>query len=305
MRNRLLSSAVATAVAVLFTISAYAQGTAPAATFAANAASLGAIPDATTTGPGAFGAPRDVTFTVSGLTGNVTSVSVNFNASHTFVGDLDVVLKAPGGAPSLGIFSRTGAATATSFGSGSDLAAANLYNFTDTAATNWWTAAATTPIPAGDYRTTVAGPTTSPAAVTSLNAIFAGLTPAQANGTWTLTFRDGASGDTGTVTAANLTINTGGTAVTLQHVVDYDGDGKTDWSVVRNTGGGANGQVTWFNQFNGSAGGSTVAFGLAGDHFVPADYDGDSRTDISVWRPGASGTAAWYTLLSGTNTLRS
>ncbi|MGI8812608.1 MAG: FG-GAP-like repeat-containing protein [Pyrinomonadaceae bacterium] len=105
--------------------------------------------------------------------------------------------------------------------------------------------------------------------------------------------------------SASPAVPCGGTAVTLQHVVDYDGDGKTDWSVVRNTGGGPSGQVTWFNQFNGSAGGSTVAFGLAADHFVPADYDGDSRTDISVWRPGASGTAAWYTLLSGTNTLRS
>src|SRR6516164_971169 len=28
--------------------------------------------------------------------------------------------------------------------------------------------------------------------------------------------------------------------------VDFNGDGKTDFVVVRNTGGGANGQLTWF-----------------------------------------------------------
>ena len=35
---------------------------------------------------------------------------------------------------------------------------------------------------------------------------FIGLTPSQANGTWTLTFRDGATGVSGFVTAAALTI---------------------------------------------------------------------------------------------------
>jgi hypothetical protein len=43
-----------------------------------------------------------------------------------------------------------------------------------------------------------------------LDTVFAGLTPAQANGTWTLRFRDGVGQDTGSVTAANLTITTAG-----------------------------------------------------------------------------------------------
>src|SRR5689334_4146297 len=62
------------------------------ATFPADGPSLGAIPDAAATGPGAPGAPRNVTFTVSGLTGNVSSVNVDFNAVHTWVGDLEVTL---------------------------------------------------------------------------------------------------------------------------------------------------------------------------------------------------------------------
>jgi len=91
----------------------------------------------------------------------------------------------------------------------------------------------------------------------------------------------------------------------VQHVVDFNGDGRTDYSVVRNTGGGAAGQVTWYAAFSGAAGGGLQApFGLASDEFVPEDYDGDNKTDLAVWRPGAAGSAVWYVLQSATGTLR-
>jgi hypothetical protein len=121
-----------------------------------------------------------------------------------------------------------------------------------------------------------------------------------------LRVRDGGEGDTGTITAA--TLNLTGTAgpsncTTARRPVDFNGDGKSDFGVVRNTGGGPNGQTTWFIGLNGGgqAGGP---WGLASDFFVPNDFDGDGKTDLSVWRPGASGVAAWYILQSGTNTLR-
>ncbi|MBS1792631.1 MAG: VCBS repeat-containing protein [Acidobacteria bacterium] len=93
-----------------------------------------------------------------------------------------------------------------------------------------------------------------------------------------------------------------------QHVVDFDGNGKTDFAVVRNTGGGPSGQETWFINLNGTSTTYASAWGIASDFFVPADFDGDQKTDIAVWRPIASGqpsgNAFFYILQSQTNTLR-
>ena len=65
----------------------------------------------------------------------------------------------------------------------------------------------------------------------------------------------------------------------LTAVLDFDGDGRTDFAVFRPTDG------TW--HIRNSSDGSTlvVPFGLANDILTPGDYDGDGRTDISVWRP--------------------
>jgi len=95
-----------------------------------------------------------------------------------------------------------------------------------------------------------------------------------------------------------------GAAPTGNAPIDFNGDGKTDFAVVRNTGGGANGQVTWFTNQNGSATNTVTPWGSASDFFVPLDYDGDGKTDVAVWRAGAPFTAAYYILQSSNNTLR-
>jgi hypothetical protein len=176
---------------------------------------VGAIPDGLAGTPPQFGAPLVVSFAVSGLSGNVTSVGVEFALTHTFVGDVEAILAAPGGAPTLAPVSRIGVQTATSFGDSSNYS--GLYGFEDaSAAANIWTVALAGACGDGCnvapaiYRSTAPGGAgqTNPPPVTSFNTVFGGLTPAQANGTWTLTFRDAAAADLGTVTVANLFINT-------------------------------------------------------------------------------------------------
>jgi hypothetical protein len=249
---------------------------------------------------GTAGANKDVTFTVSGLAGSPTNVEVDMTFGsplHTWRADVAATLIAPNGASHV-IFGRTGATTATACGSSTDLT--GPYSFFDASVnTNWWTVA-TNPTPPGDYRTTTMGGTAGGGAVTDMNPAFAGV--ADPNGTWTLRFTDAGGGDTGAVSAANLSITAGAGPGPVTSPVDFDGDGFTDWAVVQNTGGGPDGAVTWF--WNLNAGGPTVGFrwGIASDFFVPEDYDGDGLTDIAVWRPGAEAT--FYIHNSDTNTVR-
>jgi hypothetical protein len=81
-----------------------------------------------------------------------------------------------------------------------------------------------------------------------------------------------------------------------------NGDGKTDFSVIRNAGPDA--QATWYTKYNGVAGSQIVDWGLGADNFIPGDFDGDNKSDVAVWRAGPAGTAAWYILQSQTSTVR-
>jgi subtilisin-like proprotein convertase family protein len=322
MRNKFLVGVALAAAATFATALAPAKSAqglaadlfplaaAPAATFAGTG--TGNIPDlpSGTTCQTAQGTPLNVTFNVTGVSGAVSSVALSMTGFHSWVGDITATLIAPNGA-SHSVFGRTGATTAGSSGDSSDFNGA--YNFADANTTppsgGWWQEAtlqgAAVPLTPGNYRTTAAGGAgaTNPQPATNMNASFAGV--ANANGTWTLRVTDGCALDTGNISAATLTVE-GAAAVAQQHVVDFNGDGKTDFSVVRNTGGGAGGQITWFINLNGTATTYASAWGLSTDFFVPVDYDGDSKTDIAVWRPAsaAAGGGKFYILQSNGNTLR-
>ena len=82
--------------------------------------------------------------------------------------------------------------------------------------------------------------------------------------------------------------------------VDLNGDGKTDFTVVRNTGGGTGGAVTWFTLLNGGSP-TQIQWGISTDSFVPEDFDGDGKDDVTVWRAGTQ--AYFYTFRSSNNTL--
>ena len=85
--------------------------------------------------------------------------------------------------------------------------------------------------------------------------------------------------------------------------MDFDGDNKSDYSVIRSAT--VAGQSTWIT--HGSGGADTwTDFGVgvgfaAGDKAVPADYDGDGKTDVAVWRPTEGN---WYILHSNGGIVR-
>lgn len=167
----------------------------------------GAVPDGTSSTPGNYGAPRTMNFSVTGLSLNVRTVAVVLDITHSWIGDLDVVLAGPGGTPSLVVFSRVGATTALPLGD--DSAVSGAYSFFDNNTGNLWSTAQGTSgtVPVGNYRSSTAGP--NGGTITSMDAVFRGMTPGQANGTWTLAVRDGCAAITGTVNGASLLINTG------------------------------------------------------------------------------------------------
>ncbi len=74
---------------------------------------------------------------------------------------------------------------------------------------------------------------------------------------------------------------------------DGNGDGKSDIAVFRPTDG------IWhqLDSFNGSY--NPVQWGVATDKLAPADYDGDGRTDVAVFRDGV-----WYITQSSNNQVR-
>lgn len=96
-------------------------------------------------------------------------------------------------------------------------------------------------------------------------------------------------------------VNIGGSTSTPRNApVDYNGDGKTDWSVLRNSAG----KAVWFTLLNGTNTVRSYQWGLSSDAVVPEDYDGDGKDDIAVWRSAPAGQAAFYILNTETNTVR-
>jgi hypothetical protein len=100
-------------------------------------------------------------------------------------------------------------------------------------------------------------------------------------------------------------------AFPYSRTVDFNGDNRTDFAVARSAS--ATAQTTWIIQNNGSAGiSSGPQWGLGvgfpnGDVAVPADYDGDGRADVAVWRANGLGDpqrSFFFILQSGTNTVR-
>ena len=75
---------------------------------------------------------------------------------------------------------------------------------------------------------------------------------------------------------------------------DFDGDGRTDFGIVRKVTG--DNAWHWFILYSGGGALADLRFGLTTDDLVPGDYDGDGKVDVATFSrvdPLAPGQATW------------
>jgi hypothetical protein len=237
--------------------------------------------DVSAAGPAANGSPYPSPIVVSGLSGNIPtvfgSVKVTIkNFSHQFSGDVGFVLVGPTGAAlmlqnNIGFGSVTNVTYTLSDASYqhlfSTIGNGGIYGVGSQSSNGSFPA----PGPLMNYNS---GPYVGNATFAST---FGGTNP---NGTWNLYTRNFYGGTSGSIAGGwSLEINTGLTPNSA--VLDFDGDGKTDYGLVRNSSG----NLIW--HFLSNAGGYYgVQWGLSSDSVIPGDFDGDGKWDVGYWRSG-------------------
>lgn len=232
------------------------------------------------------------TITASGLTGAITDVNVTLTGlSHLNPDDLDIVLVSPAGKRLMLLSDAGGTADVVN----------QTVTFDDSGAATIPDAG---PLVAGTFKPTNFGtgdtvpdltapyPNSTTAGTATLASVFNGTNP---NGTWKLYITDDATTSDGTLAGGwSLDITAGGTFGAKRFTSsDFDGDGRTDASVIRN-------QVWYWRTSTDYENKNSAPFGLASDTLAPADYDGDGKTDLAVFRPSLG---AWFVLQSSNSTL--
>ena len=125
-----------------------------------------------------------------------------------------------------------------------------------------------------------------------------------------IALRQGSAATSPTPRLDGIRVGTNWEAVTSAFISkapnDMDGDGRTDYVVLRDSNGAtAEGFIDWYVQRNASGASYQVQWGIYDpntEDLAPADYDGDGKTDIAVYRRGAT-LSTFYLILSGNNTI--
>lgn len=279
---------------------------------------------------------RVVTFAVSGLAGTLTGVELTTNLTHTYAGDVTATLISPGGTARLVILGRPGAGRSSNVGDSSNFG--GTYAFSDLGRPDLVPALAALDtngtLGSGTFRTTSrggSGRSNAGGCPTSLRGVFAGLTAAEVNGTWTLVVTDSFSGDVGTVGPTTLTLDMQSTVIFANgfeaasavapeanlplgvlapaHCVnkvqgDFTGDGLTDYAIARSGGAGTLGWIIRENLGNGTAAATELTFNLGNptsDFIDSFDLDGDRIADPAVWTPGPNESGRFQVRLSSRN----
>ena len=241
--------------------------------------------------------PYPSNVTVSGISGPAAVRVRLYALTHTFPGDLDLLLVGPAGQKMV-IMSDVGSSAGVTNANIvlEDAAAANMPTGAVSVAGTWKpTNSGTTdtfpaPAPAGPYQHPAPGGTATFATVFGTDG-------AAMNGSWSLYVFDDAGGDLGafnggwaiSFTTPDYECVFNPTAVRSR--ADFDGDGKTDLSVFRPSEG------NWYlNQ--STAGFGAVKWGISTDTLVPGDYDSDGKTDFAVFRPNADPAQPDYYVLN-------
>ncbi len=88
----------------------------------------------------------------------------------------------------------------------------------------------------------------------------------------------------------------------VQRPVDYDGDGRTDYSILRFPSVVGVAPITYWNA-NSTTGVQNAFWGDANTDFpTPGDYDGDGKGDIAIYRDGAQ--SEFWIVQSSNNAVR-
>lgn len=82
--------------------------------------------------------------------------------------------------------------------------------------------------------------------------------------------------------------------------LDMNADGKTDYVLIRNIGGGTSGQLRWHTAYRDGDPTLSTDWGIASDQFFSDDYDGDGQDDFGIFR---ASTGTFYIVRSLTDTI--